>query len=50
MMWIDGTEIDPNQYSGESLCKKLALDMWALLYKYLDEQIETLSYSGTNPD
>lgn len=28
MIWIDGSEIDTKQFSGESLCKRLALEMW----------------------
>ncbi|MDE5582959.1 MAG: DMP19 family protein [Ruminococcus sp.] len=29
MIWVDGSEIDPKQFSGEELCGKLALEMWA---------------------
>ena len=28
MKWIDGTDIDLKQFSGEALCEKLALDMY----------------------
>ena len=28
MQWIDGGEIDIKQYTGESLCEKLAAEMW----------------------
>lgn len=28
MIWVDGNEIDPKQFSGEELCQKLALEMW----------------------
>lgn len=34
MIWIDGTEIDIKQYTGEALCEKLAAEMW----KYKIEQ------------
>ena len=28
MQWIDGNEIDIKQYTGKSLCEKLAIEMW----------------------
>ncbi len=28
MQWIDGSEIDFKQYTGEALCEKLSLEMW----------------------
>ena len=28
MQWIDGSEIDIKQYTGESLCEKMSLEMW----------------------
>ncbi len=28
MKWVDGSEIDIKQFTGESLCEKLALEMW----------------------
>lgn len=28
MLWVDGNEIDPRQFSGEELCQKLGLEMW----------------------
>ena len=28
MQWIDGSEIDFKQYTGEVLCEKLSLEMW----------------------
>ena len=29
MQWIDGSEIDIKQYTGESLCEKMSLEMWS---------------------
>lgn len=28
MQWIDGSEIDVKKYTGESLCEKMASEMW----------------------
>ncbi|MBR1738623.1 MAG: hypothetical protein IJ736_16735 [Firmicutes bacterium] len=28
MKWVDGSEIDPKEFSGEELCEKLAGEMW----------------------
>lgn len=28
MQWIDGSEIDIKQYTGEALCEKMSLEMW----------------------
>lgn len=28
MQWIDGSEMDIKQYTGEALCEKLSLEMW----------------------
>lgn len=28
MIWVDGNETDLKQFTGEELCKKLALEMW----------------------
>ena len=29
MIWVGGSEIDPKQFSGEELCEKIALEMYA---------------------
>lgn len=29
MLWLDGSRIDINQYTGEMFCEKLADEMWA---------------------
>ncbi len=28
MKWVDGSEIDVRQFTGEALCEKLAMEMW----------------------
>ena len=28
MQWIDGSDIDIHQYTGETICEKLSLEMW----------------------
>lgn len=33
MRWIDGSEIDIRQFTGEALCEKLAVELWGNAYE-----------------
>ena len=33
MRWIDGSEIDIRQFTGEALCEKLAAELWGNAYE-----------------
>ena len=36
MRWIDGSEIDPKQFTGAALCEKLAVDLHGGYDEYLN--------------
>ncbi len=31
MRWINGNEINIKQFTGETLCEKLAIDLWVMI-------------------
>ena len=47
MRWIDGTDLDIKQFTGETLCEKLAMELWGNSYDQwleCDNFIQTASF------